>query len=319
MPAKHPTSCRRVLRRCSESSIYRTWGTDIIVTIKAEDIGFTKDQLTVKIGGMNAPVTALTKKTVAGSDLEHADVKCKGGKIPRGTYDLHVISSNQGEASGPGPGFMQPRVEVLGGIDSVTPSKGSVAGGRLAIIKGWGFSKQTVVTFGNDAPCKIVSSSYDTIECIPPGVEGLNTTTVDDFKAAKMDMGVYVRTDSRPWMVLQAAGSNSRSTRVSMHGLRTDIIYTITAGLSVAIWDLEKNVQAFVTKTYATGSANYESHALATALSKLEANHLVIIVSHANWYSRLTRDLVDQLVNCGAPEQLRTDFNELSYGNWNKD
>ena len=53
-----------------------------------------------------------------------------------------------------------------------------------------------------------------------------------------------------------------------MHGLRTDIIYTITAGLSVAIWDLEKNVQAFVTKTYATGSANYESHALATALSK---------------------------------------------------
>ena len=270
-------------------------GSEITVALKAEDIGFTKDQLTVTIGWINAPVTALTKKEVTDSSLEHAEVKCKGGKVPRGTYDLRVTSSNQGEASGPGPGFMQPRVEVLGGIDSVSPSKGSVAGGRLATIKGWGFSKNTVVTFGNDAPCEIISSSYDTIECIPPGVEGVNTTTVDDFKAAKMDMRVYVRTDSRPWMVLQAAGSNSRTTRVSMHGLRTDIIYTLTAGISVAIWDLEKNVQASATKTYATGTEHYESRDLATVLSKLDANHLVIIVSHGNWHSRLTRDLVDQV------------------------
>ena len=293
-------------------------GSEITVAIKAEHIGFTKDQLTVTVGEIEAPVTAMKKKTVKHSTLQHADIICKGGKVPRGTYNLRVTSSNQGEASGPGPGFMQPRVEVLGGIDSVSPSKGSVAGGRLATIKGWGFSTKTMVTFGDDAPCEVVSASYDTIECVPPGLQGVNTSTLKAIDAAKTDMRVYVGTETRPKMVLQSAGSNSRTTRVSLSGLRTDIIYTITAGLSVAVWDLEKNVQAFATKTFPTGSANYESHALATFLSKLEANHLVIIASHGDWYTRLTRDLVDQLVACGAPEKLRTDFSELTYGYWDK-
>ena len=293
-------------------------GSQITVSINAEDIGFTKEQITVTIGDIEASVTALNRKTVTNSDLQHADIICKSGKVPRGTYDLRVVSSNQGEASGPGPGFMQPRVEVLGGIDSVTPSTGSVAGGRLVTIKGWGFSAKTMVYFDGDNECKVLNASYDTIECIPPGVEGVNTTSIDTMDPSKTDMRVYVGTQSRPPMILQAAGSNLRTTRVTLEGLRTDIIYTITPGLHVAVWDLEKNVRAFPTKTYATGAANYESHALATFLSKLDANHLVIIVSHSLWDKHLTADLVDMLMACGAPAKLRKDFDELTYGYWNE-
>ena len=288
-------------------------GSTITVAIKAEDIGFTKDQLTVTVGGIDAPVTAMKSKTVLDSDLQHAEITCKGGQVPRGTYDLRVTSSNQGEASGPGPGFMQPRVEVLGGIDSVTPSTGSVAGGRLATIKGWGFSGKTRVTFGDDAECKVTSTSYSEITCIPPGVQGVNTTSVDKFTASKTDINVFVGTNSRGKLVIQSAGSNLRTTRVKLHGVSPDLIYTITAGLSVTVWDLEKNVQAFPTKTYATGTANYESQALGTFLSKLSSNHMAIIVSHGVWHKQLTKDLVDQLVACGAPEQLRTEFTELTY------
>ena len=217
---------------------------------------------------------------------------------------------------------MQPRVEVLGGVDSVTPSTGSMAGGRLTTIKGWGFSARSIVTFGNSAPCKVSSASYDTITCTPPGVDGVETldpANLGTFVEAKTDLRVHVGTQSRGQMVLQAAGSNSRTTRVTMEGVSPDIIYTITAGLSVAVWDLEKNVQAFPTKTYATGTASYESQALAAFLSKLDTNHLAIIVSHGDWYHHLTQDLVDELVTCGAPEKLRTDLAELTYGKWDED
>ena len=197
-------------------------------------------------------VTLSGTKVKAVTGFKADDTDAKAGVLsftladtPKGTYDLNIACASTGRATGPGPAYATPRITLDGGVDSVTPGKGSVGGGRDVTIAGWGFSDKTIVTIGG-RPCAQISSKYSEIKCVPPG------SGSEKILSSNADIEIFVGAVGRPKLKLQA-GSTLRASKVFLGS--EEIIHTARTGLSVVVLDLDQYKPVQEVQTFQTGTS----------------------------------------------------------------
>ena len=121
----------------------------------------------VMIGKHPCEITNTSNDTSSSSSIT-----CTFNPIEAGSYNLKVVMSF-GEAM-----FINSLVVTSeGGIISLTPNSGSVEGGTILTISGYGFSSQksnNIVLIGSQ-PCHIVYSSYSNVQCITPPQETVDS------------------------------------------------------------------------------------------------------------------------------------------------
>ncbi|XP_076865903.1 fibrocystin-L-like isoform X2 [Brachyhypopomus gauderio] len=79
------------------------------------------------------------------------------------------------------------------GVTSIVPTAGSITGGTILTISGYGFSQDTLVTVGN-ASCDIINRSLQQLTCrVPPGPEGAQVVTLvtGDMQVEANDFFIY--------------------------------------------------------------------------------------------------------------------------------
>ena len=100
-----------------------------------------------------------------------SSINCTFDPIEAGSYTITVVAS-VGEAAF----SSSPVVTSEGGIISLTPTTGSVEGGTILTISGYGFSSQAssnIVYIGSQQ-CQVIYSNYSTIECVTPASESVD-------------------------------------------------------------------------------------------------------------------------------------------------
>ena len=162
------------------------------------------------------------------------------------------------------PGYALPVFSALGNITSVSPTSGSLAGGRVVTIDGWGFSNTTRVTVGT-TPCQVESSEYSQIVCTTgPSESG------EEYSA---DIEVFNSVEGRPKLIL-SSGSDSAYSRAyytdEQTGSVVDLLFTVTDGLSVVTMDLDFFGASSSVRTYDTENSADDADELANFLSTLE-------------------------------------------------
>ena len=97
-----------------------------------------------------------------------SSINCTFDPIEAGSYTITVIAS-VGQAAF----SSSPVVTSEGGIISITPTTGSIEGGTILTLSGYGFSSRAsnnIVYIGSQL-CQIIYSNYSTIECVTPPSE----------------------------------------------------------------------------------------------------------------------------------------------------
>ena len=100
-----------------------------------------------------------------------SSINCTFDPIEAGSYSITVVASIGAAAFS-----SSPVVTSEGGIASITPTTGSIEGGTILTISGYGFSSQTssnIVYIGSQ-PCRIIYSNYSTIQCVTPASESVD-------------------------------------------------------------------------------------------------------------------------------------------------
>lgn len=143
-----------------------SFGTELSLT----GSGFkpNKSDVTVTIGGKTCSVTK--------SASSH--ITCTVGQLVGGQHEVAVQVNNEGFASSSGKVIFTYVVT----INSVSPQRGSIAGGTVLTIKGDGFgdvAEKSTVTLG-DSLCVVLNSNLTIIKCITsvhtPALVNLNVT-----------------------------------------------------------------------------------------------------------------------------------------------
>ncbi|TRY58767.1 hypothetical protein DNTS_034596, partial [Danionella cerebrum] len=106
--------------------------------------------------------------TITGSGFYDANVTVKTGDVECSVQQITTQYLNDTIFN-----FTQ-----LLGVTSISPKTGSVAGGTVLTVSGYGFSKDTNVTIGLQ-PCSVLEAEFSELRCIvPAGSEGDQTVTL---------------------------------------------------------------------------------------------------------------------------------------------
>ncbi|XP_062385127.1 fibrocystin-L-like [Sardina pilchardus] len=128
--------------------------------------GFDDDNATVWIGHTECTVTQITD----------TQVTCSVGPAPAGTYPVILSLPGLGHAryQGDRPFNFTSQLSV----SSVSPIAGSVTGGTVLTVAGFGFSRGTEVMIGSET-CEVLEVNLRELTCrVPPGSLGSNSVTV---------------------------------------------------------------------------------------------------------------------------------------------
>ena len=109
------------------------------------------------------------------NDTSSSSITCTFDPIEAGLYTIKVVTSF-GVAVFNSSSVVTSEGEVV----SIVPASGSVEGGTILTISGYGFSSQTsnnVVLIGNQS-CQIIYSNYSTMQCITPPQASIDNYTV---------------------------------------------------------------------------------------------------------------------------------------------
>ncbi|XP_061110160.1 fibrocystin-L-like isoform X2 [Conger conger] len=136
-----------------------------VVTITGSD--FSGENATVLIGDVECSVLQISDSSLT----------CQVGNASAGTYPVSVSFAGLGHAQYRGETGLNFTNQL--GVVSISPSSGSIAGGTLLTVTGYGFSSHTVVLIGAQR-CPIVSADWDLLQCrTPPGTAGSLAVTVE--------------------------------------------------------------------------------------------------------------------------------------------
>ncbi|KAK2830693.1 hypothetical protein Q5P01_018624 [Channa striata] len=142
-------------------------GSDGLATLlTVTGTGFSSENASIQVGGASCAVEQASATTQV----------CRLGSASAGTYPVLVNFPSLGKswyASGNIPLFTYQLI-----VSSLTPLTGSVAGGTLLRVTGFGFSHSAIVTVGSQE-CALVRASVTELTCrTPPGTSGPQTVTV---------------------------------------------------------------------------------------------------------------------------------------------
>ncbi|NP_001305057.1 PKHD1 like 1, tandem duplicate 1 isoform X1 [Danio rerio] len=133
--------------------------------------GFNGGNVTVKTGDVECSILQVTNTSIT----------CQVGPASAGVQPVSLSFSLLGNARYPNNSSFN--FTHLFGVTSINPTSGSVAGGTVLTVSGYGFSNDAAVTIGTQ-PCSIVEVELFQLRCIvPAGSEGEQTVTMT---AAKM-------------------------------------------------------------------------------------------------------------------------------------
>ncbi|XP_065139309.1 fibrocystin-L-like [Paramisgurnus dabryanus] len=128
--------------------------------------GFDNSNVTVKTGDVECSVQEVTNTYVT----------CRVGPASAGIQPVSLRFSGLGNAQyHNGNSFT---FTNLLGVTSIYPTTGSVAGGAILTVFGYGFANDTAVTIGTQS-CKVIEAEFSQLRCIvPAGSAGVQTVTV---------------------------------------------------------------------------------------------------------------------------------------------
>ncbi|XP_076157842.1 PKHD1 like 1, tandem duplicate 1 [Alosa pseudoharengus] len=128
--------------------------------------GFDDTNATVWIGHTECTVTQVTD----------TQVTCSVGPAPAGTYPVILSLPGLGQARYQGD---QPfNITSQLSVSSVSPIAGSLTGGTVLTVEGFGFGWGTEVTIGSET-CEVLEVNLHMVTCrVPPGSLGAQSVTV---------------------------------------------------------------------------------------------------------------------------------------------
>ncbi|XP_026156055.1 fibrocystin-L-like [Mastacembelus armatus] len=128
-------------------------------------------------GFSNETASIMVGKAVCQVERVNATAQvCRLGSASAGTYPVSVSFPSLGNARYADGNNLQFTYQLI--VSSFSPLSGSVAGGTLLTVSGFGFSQNTTVTVGSEE-CEVVHASDTELKCrTPPGTAGSQTVTV---------------------------------------------------------------------------------------------------------------------------------------------
>ncbi|XP_025757857.1 PKHD1 like 1, tandem duplicate 1 isoform X2 [Oreochromis niloticus] len=127
--------------------------------------GFSSENASIMVGKARCHVEATTATTQV----------CRLGSTSAGTYPVSVSFPSLGDSRFSDGNFLFTYQLI---VSSFSPLSGSVAGGTLLTVRGFGFSQNATVTVGS-AECTVIDSTDTELKCrTPAGAVGSQTVTV---------------------------------------------------------------------------------------------------------------------------------------------
>ncbi|XP_042290990.1 PKHD1 like 1, tandem duplicate 1 [Thunnus maccoyii] len=128
--------------------------------------GFSSENASIMVGKAKCHVEQITATTQV----------CRLGSSSAGTYPVSVSFPSLGNSRFVGDSVLHFTYQLI--VSSFSPVSGSVAGGTLLTVTGFGFSENTRVTVGSEE-CTVVHASDTELKCrTPAGTAGSQTVTV---------------------------------------------------------------------------------------------------------------------------------------------
>ncbi|XP_035537797.1 PKHD1 like 1, tandem duplicate 1 [Morone saxatilis] len=128
--------------------------------------GFRSENASIFVGKARCDVEQITATTQV----------CRLGSASAGTYPVSVSFPSLGNSRYPDGNMFHFTYQLI--VSSFTPLSGSVAGGTLLTVSGFGFGQNTTVTVGSEE-CVVVHAGDTELKCrTPPGTAGSQNVTV---------------------------------------------------------------------------------------------------------------------------------------------
>nr|XP_014351910.1 PREDICTED: fibrocystin-L [Latimeria chalumnae] len=143
------------------------------------------DMTLVSVGSVNCPTILVTE----------SEITCKVGNASAGSSPVTVYIAEQGLAENFGNYTFNFTYQMQ--VSGVSPSSGSLAGGTLLTISGYGFSQESVVSVGMNN-CTIVQADLSKILCrTPAGLSGQVEIVVTTNEINNTVSGAFIYDVSR--------------------------------------------------------------------------------------------------------------------------
>ncbi|XP_040908783.1 LOW QUALITY PROTEIN: PKHD1 like 1, tandem duplicate 1 [Toxotes jaculatrix] len=128
--------------------------------------GFSNENASIMVGQARCHVEQITATTQV----------CRLGSASAGTYPVSVRFPSLGNSRYEGGNIPYFTYQLI--VSSFSPLSGSVAGGTLLTVRGFGFSQNTTVAVGS-GECTVVQASDSELKCrTPAGTPGSQAVTV---------------------------------------------------------------------------------------------------------------------------------------------
>ncbi|XP_066530272.1 fibrocystin-L-like [Hoplias malabaricus] len=143
--------------------------------------GFVDGNASVLIGSVQCSVLQITNTSLS----------CSVGRASAGVYPVSVSFPELGNALYPAGNTFN--FTYLMGITSIDPTAGSVTGGTIITVSGFGFGDDAVASIGNTS-CDVINVNLNQIRCrVPAGLAGAQTVTLSSggMEATANDSFIY--------------------------------------------------------------------------------------------------------------------------------
>ncbi|XP_026145815.1 PKHD1 like 1, tandem duplicate 1 isoform X2 [Carassius auratus] len=141
--------------------------------------GFDGGNVTVKTGDVECSVLQVTNTSIT----------CQVGPARAGVQPVSLSFSLVGNAQYQNNNSFN--FTHLLGVTSINPTTGSVAGGTILTVSGYGYSSDTAVTIGTQ-PCNIINVELSQLRCIvPAGSEGEQRVTITAAEMTAVSDGFF--------------------------------------------------------------------------------------------------------------------------------
>ncbi|XP_030644362.1 PKHD1 like 1, tandem duplicate 1 [Chanos chanos] len=128
--------------------------------------GFAGENATVMLGDIECSTLQVTDTSLT----------CGVGPRSAGVYPVSVNFFRLGYARYPEGSIFNFTYQM--GVTSIAPASGSVTGGTILTVSGYGFSRETEVIIGNET-CDIITVNLNELRCrVAPGTVGPQTVTL---------------------------------------------------------------------------------------------------------------------------------------------
>ncbi|XP_063041153.1 fibrocystin-L-like [Engraulis encrasicolus] len=166
--------------------------------------GFLSQNATVWIGTTECSVTQVTETRV----------RCSVGPAPAGVHPVMLSFPSLGNARYQGNRIFNFTSQLT--VSSLSPTSGSVTGGAVLTVTGFGFGPDTEVTIGSQM-CEVLQVDLNQLQCrVPPASVGSHMVTVRVGEMSQAAADTYTYSNS---LTATITSINPSTTTVSGHRL----------------------------------------------------------------------------------------------------